>query len=99
MGMSESKKVDAIAKELGVSKDVAAKFVANPESLDRVKEMIAETGGMAVSGAEADNYIGCGGNAYKCGTKMEEMAAHVSPREAKIKSAIEALKGLEAGGG
>ncbi|CAM3680608.1 hypothetical protein [Paracidovorax anthurii] len=39
--------------------------IANPELVTKLKQSIADS--VRPGAAAADNYVGCGGNAYQCG--------------------------------
>ncbi len=45
--------------------------LANLELASKLKESLKGAGGIA--GSVADNYIGCGGNAYQCGGALDGM--------------------------
>jgi hypothetical protein len=43
--------------------------IANPDILSKINADLAAAS-VADLGAAADNYVGCGGNAYQCGTSQ-----------------------------
>lgn len=59
--------------------------IANPEVAEKLKSSLADLQKVTSGTAAADNYVGCGGNAYQCGKSLTGMDELINvARQAKM---------------